>query len=148
MSYALDANILLLAADEYSPLHAQAVEIVSRAAQGPEIVYIFWPTVMAFLRIATHPAVFRRPLSAATAVGNVEALISRPHIRTPGEHDRFWAKFREVAADVAPWGNLVTDAHLAALMLENGVRTIWTHGRDFRLFPQLEIRDPFGPESR
>jgi toxin-antitoxin system PIN domain toxin len=143
LSFALDANILLFASDDDSPLCARAKEVLRGAAQESEIVYIFWPTIMAYLRIATHPSVFRRPLSTAKALGNVEALISRPHIRTPGEQDRFWARFRDVADDVAPQGNLVTDAHLAALMLENGVRTIWTHDRDFRLFPQLETRDPF-----
>ena len=34
-------------------------------------------------------------------------------------------------------------AHLAALMIENGVHTIWTHDRDFRMFANIEIRDPF-----
>lgn len=143
MSYALDANILLFASDEDSPLHARSVEIMSRAAHGPEIVYLFWPTIMAYLRISTHPAVFRRPLTPARAVDNIEALIRRPHIQTPGEQDRFWDRFREVAADAGPKGNVVADAHLAALMLENGVRTIYTHDRDFRLFRGIEIRDPF-----
>jgi len=38
-----------------------AWDVVTGAAQGPEIVYLFWPTIMAYLRIATHPTVFRRP---------------------------------------------------------------------------------------
>ena len=142
MSYALDANILLSASDEASPLHARSLEIVTRAAQGPEIVYLFWPTIMAYLRIATHPAVFRRPLSIAEAVANVEALVGRPHIQTPGEQERFWRRFGEVAADAAPTGNLVPDAHLVGLMLDNGVRTIWTHDRDYRRFRGIEVQDP------
>jgi toxin-antitoxin system PIN domain toxin len=143
MSYTLDANILLYASDEASPLHSRSLEIVTRAAQGPEIVYLFWPTIMAYLRIATHPAIFRRPLAVAEAVGNVESLIARPHIQTPGEQDRFWARYRDVVADAAPNGNLVPDAHLVGLMLENGVRSIWTHDRDFRRFRNIEILDPF-----
>jgi len=143
VSYTLDANILLYASDEASPLHARSLEILTHAAQGPEIVYLFWPTIMAYLRIATHPAVFRRPLSATEATTNVEALIGRPHVQTPGEQDRFWQRYRDVAADAAPTGNLVADAHLASLMLQNGVRTIWTHDRDLRLFPGIEVHDPF-----
>lgn len=42
-----------------------------------------------------------------------------------------------------PTGNLVPDAHLAALMLEHGVATIVTRDRDFRRFRGLSIDDPF-----
>jgi hypothetical protein len=117
--------------------------VVTRAAEGPEIVYLFWPTIMAYLRIATHPAVFRRPLSVTEAVGNIEAFIGRPHIQTPGEQERFWRRFGEVVSDAAPTGNLVPDAHLVGLMLDNGVRTICTHDRDYRRFRGIEVRDPF-----
>ena len=143
MSCTLDANLLLYASDEASPMHARALDRLAEAARGPEIVYLFWPTIMAYLRIATHPAVFRRPLSARQAVANVEALLDRPHVQCPGEQERFWRHFRDVVDDAAPAGNLVPDAHLVALMLENGVHTIWTHDRDYRRFRGIEVRDPF-----
>jgi toxin-antitoxin system PIN domain toxin len=143
LSYTLDANILLYAANGASPLHKRSLEIVTRAGEGPEIVYLFWPTIMAYLRIATHPAIFPRPLSPAEAIGDIELLMGRSHIQILGEQDRFWTRFCGVAADTRPKGNFVADAHLAALMLENGVRTIWTHDRDFRMFPNIEVIDPF-----
>ena len=143
MSYTVDANVLLYASDESSPVHARARELVGRLADGPEIAYLFWPTVMAYLRIATHPAVFARPLSIVEALGNVEQLLARPHVRTTGEGEPFWRSFRDVADDALPSGNLVPDAHLVALMVENDVRTIWTRDRDFRRFPRIEVRDPF-----
>jgi toxin-antitoxin system PIN domain toxin len=143
MSYTIDANVLLYASDESSPVHARARAFVERLAGGPEIVYFFWPTVMAYLRIATHPAVFARPLTAVEAIGNVEQLLVRPHVRTTGEQERYWDRFREVAEDAMPTGNLVPDAHLVALMLENDVRTIWTRDRDYRRFGRIEVRDPF-----
>ncbi len=143
MSYTLDANVLLYASDESSPLQGRAFEVLERVARGPEIVYVFWPTVIAYLRIATHPAVFTKPLSAAEAGSNIEQLLSRPHVHSPGEQDRFWMLYREVARDAVPTGNLVSDAHIVALMLENDVRTIWTHDRDFRRFRGIEINDPF-----
>ena len=143
MSYTLDANVLLHASDESSPVHARARDMVQRLADGPEIAYLFWPTILAYLRIATHPAVFAHPLSIVEAVGNVEQLLARPHVRTTGESEAFWRSFRDVADDAVPSGNLVPDAHLVALMLENVVRTIWTRDRDFRRFARIEIRDPF-----
>jgi uncharacterized protein len=144
VSYTVDANVLLYASDDDSPLHADAVAVVERMAAGPEIVYLFWPTVMAYLRVATHPAVFAHPLSITEALGNVEQLIARPHVRTTGETDRFWPLLRDVVVDALPSGNLVPDAHLVVLMVENGVGTILTRDRDFRRFQGVEARDPFG----
>jgi toxin-antitoxin system PIN domain toxin len=143
MSFAVDANLLLYASDEESPFHRRARAILDEIAVGPELVYLFWPTAMAYLRIATHPAVFSRPFSHADARTNLEALLELPHVRTAGEAETFWRRFREIADDVAPTGNLVPDAHLVALMLENGVRTMWTRDRDYRKFSGIQVRDPF-----
>lgn len=139
----MDANVLLYASDESSPVHAKARELIGRLADGPDIAYLFWPTVMAYLRLATHPAVFAHPLSIVEAVGNIEQLLARPHVRTTGEGEAFWRTFLDVVDDALPSGNLVPDAHLVTLMLENDVRTIWTRDRDFRRFPRAEVRDPF-----
>jgi toxin-antitoxin system PIN domain toxin len=144
MSFAIDANLLLYASDEESQHHERAVAVLDEIALGPEIAYLFWPTVMAYLRVATHPAVFARPLSHADARANVEALLALPHLHAVGEDDTFWHRFIEIADDVAPTGNLVPDAHLAALMLANGVRTIWTRDRDYRKFGGIRVHDPFG----
>ncbi len=143
MTFAIDANLLLYASDESSPVHGRAVEVLDEIALGPELAYLFWPAAMAYLRLATHPAIFDRPLSHADARANIEALISLPHVRAVGEGDAFWSRFVEVADDLAPMGNLVPDAHIVALMLENGVRTIWTRDRDYRKFAGIRVHDPF-----
>lgn len=143
MSFAIDANLLLYASDEVSPFHRRAVEVIDEIAIGPEIAYLFWPVVMAYLRIATHPALFARPLSHADARANVETLLTLPHLNAVGEDDAFWPRFTDVADDVLPTGNLVPDAHLVALMLANGVATIWTRDRDYRKFSGIRVRDPF-----
>lgn len=95
---------------------------------------------MAYLRIATHPRVFAHPLSPAQARANIQALLELPHVQASGEGEGFWDRFTEVATDVRPTGNVVPDAHLVALMLQDGVRTIWTHDRKFR---GITVRDPF-----
>jgi predicted nucleic acid-binding protein len=48
MSYTIDANVLLCASDEASPMHERARGLIQRVADGPEIVNFFWPTVMAY----------------------------------------------------------------------------------------------------
>ena len=142
MSFAIDANLLLYASDEESPFHERATALLDEIAIGPELAYLFWPTAMAYLRIATHPAIFARPLSHADARSNLEALLALPHVQAVGETDAFWRRFTEVADDVRPTGNLVPDAHIVALMLEHGVRTIWTRDRDYRAFAGIRVKDP------
>ncbi|MEX0984789.1 MAG: TA system VapC family ribonuclease toxin [Actinomycetota bacterium] len=143
MSLALDANILLYASDRASPLHDRARETLDGLVAGPGIVYLFWPVIIAYLRIATHPSIFDGPMSPEMARGNIEALLSVPHVVAPGEQDGFWERFREVTIDADARGNLVSDAHLVALMLQHGVRTVWSNDRDFRRFDGIEVHDPF-----
>lgn len=143
MSSTVDANVLLYASDESSPFHGRALELVRRLASGPDLLYLFWPVVMSYLRIATHSAIFPRPLPPEEATSNVEQLLALPHCRTAGEQEEFWDVYRAATAGVVVRGNLVPDAHLVALMRQNGVTTLWTHDRDFRKFEQVRVRDPF-----
>ena len=65
-----------------------------------------------------------------------------PRCRVVTEPDDFLAVYREVADEVVARGNLVPDAHLAALARADGIRTIYTHDRDFRKFAFLKVVDP------
>ncbi len=143
MSFTLDANVLLYASDETSERRQRARHLLDDVAAGDEIVYLFWPVLLAYVRIATHPTIFEAPLALADALANVEGLLGLPHVQTAGEGKRFWRSYRRVATDADARGNLVPDAHLVTLMEENGVRSIWTHDRDFRRFPGIQVRDPF-----
>ncbi len=87
--------------------------------------------------------VFERPLTPAVAVANVDRLLALLHVQTARQHERFWPAYRLLAAEADARGNLAPDAHLAALMVANGVRTIWTHDRDYRRVTSIETRDPF-----
>ncbi len=143
MSYALDANILLYASDQRSPKSKTAQRVIDGAAAGPELVYLAWPTVMACLRIATHPGIFETPLAPAEALRNVGALLELPRVRAVSESDGFLDAYRRLTNDVVVRGNLVPDAHVATIMLQHGVTTIYTNDRDFLKFPDLTVKDPF-----
>lgn len=143
MSSTVDVNVFLYASDESSPFHAKALELLARLAQGPELLYLFWPVIMGYLRMGTHPAIFPRPLSPEDALHNVQQLLGLSHARTAGEDEGFWDVYLAATAGVVVRGNLVSDAHLVALMRQNGVTTLWTHDRDFRKFEQVRVRDPF-----
>lgn len=143
MSKTLDVNILVYAADEMSDRHQRARALLDHVATSSSITYLFWPVLLGYVRIITHPAILTSPLAPETAIQDVSNLIERPQIVVTGERERFWPAFKGVAAPVAPRGSLVPDAHVVALMREHGVATIWTNDRDFRKFDGITVRNPF-----
>lgn len=143
MSYSLDVNVLLYASDRSSDRHLRARRFVEACAAGPEILCLTWPTLMSYLRIATHPRIFTAPLSPDEALGNVSALIRLPHVRAISELDGFIDAYKHVTDETSVRGNLVPDAHVAAILFQHGVRTLYSNDRDFRKFSSLELRDPF-----
>lgn len=81
-------------------------------------------------------------LTPERALANIEALIALPRTGLVGELEGFLATYREVAGDFPVRGNLVTDAHLATILRQHGVRTLYTNDRDFLRFDFLEVRNP------
>jgi len=142
MSFGIDVNILLYASDESSRLHARASAFLHQCAAGREVFCLAWLTVMSYLRMATHPAIFQQPLSPTEASCNIQALLLLPHCRAIGEEEGFWSAYQDVTSEVPTRGNLVPDAHLAAVLSQHGVVTLYTHDRDFRKFSFLDVRDP------
>ncbi len=143
MSFALDANVLVYASDAASPYHPRARGFLEECVAGREVVCLAWTSAMAYLRIATHPAIFQSPLSPTEAAANLDAFLRVPHVRMLAEDEGFWEVYREVTRAVTVRGNLVPDAHLAALLRQHGVRRLFTNDSDFRKFEFLDVRNPF-----
>jgi len=143
MSYSLDVNILLYASDRSSSRHEAALRFLETRSADPELLCLAWPTLFSYLRIATHPGIFARPLSAAEAMRNVNALVSLPHVRLLAEEEGFWDVYQDVVRHWPARGNHVPDAHLAALLRQHGVGTLYTSDADFRRFDFLRIVNPF-----
>jgi toxin-antitoxin system PIN domain toxin len=142
MSYSIDANILLYASDESSPWHKPAKAFLESRASDPDILCLTWPVLMAYQRIATHPAIFAHPLPPDVAWENVCSLLALPRTRVVVESDDFPADYRQATAAVTATGNLVPDAHLATILREHGVRRIYTADTDLRRFDFLEVVNP------
>ena len=94
-----------------------------------------------FLRIVTHPRVFKQPTPLDQATAFCETLRALPNatLLTPGP--RHWQIFVRLCAETGARGNLVPDAYLAALAIETGSEWITTDG-DYRRFPGLRLRHP------
>lgn len=143
MSASLDANVLLYASDESNPLCHLARDVLRNVVEAGEVFFIAWPTVMAYIRIATHPRVFANPLPHSEAVANIDMLLGCPHVKVLGEDEGFWEAYKQSASEVPTHGNLVPDTHLATILRQHGVNRIYTRDKDFRKFTWLKVVNPF-----
>ena len=143
MSYSVDANILIYASDRTSARNEAATEFLQRRAEDQEVFYLAWPVLMAYLRIATHPRIFREPLSPNEAIENIETLLRLPRVRLLYEEEGFLEVYCQVTGHLVVRGNLVPDAHLVALLRQHDVRRLYTTDADFKKFASLDVRNPF-----
>src|SRR5439155_12063865 len=78
--FVVDTNILVYAADEESPLHGACREMIATARGRAAAWYLTWSICYEFMRVTTHPRVFRRPWPLAQAWSFVSALLSSPSL--------------------------------------------------------------------
>jgi toxin-antitoxin system PIN domain toxin len=137
----VDANILLYAYHPRAEQYAKSQAWLEAVLSGPDLVRFAWLMLWAFLRIATNPRVFDRPLSTAEAEAAISSWLAQPvvGILEPGE--RHWDILRGLVRDGQAAGPLVMDAVLAAIALEHGA-TLCTTDRDFARFSGLKWENP------
>lgn len=111
--------------------------------RGSDLLYLTWGALMAYQRISTRPAIFQHPLSPAVAWKNIRQLLGCPQVRVIGEQAGFAEEYESIAGAFPVRGNLVPDAHIAAILRQNGVNRIYSADADFRKFPVLEVVNPF-----
>lgn len=141
--FLVDTNILIYAANSAAPEHAVAREFLETCRTSSETWLATWSIFYEFLRVSTHPAVLPRPLSLAEAWSFLQAVAASPTFQLLGETERHG----EIISDLArrqprTRGNHVHDFHIAALMLEHGVREIRTADADFHRFRFLRVSNP------
>lgn len=141
--FVVDTNVLVYAADQDSRAHLRCSELVDGWRRQASAWFITWPIVYEFLRVTTHPRVFRTPWPLHDAWGFVETLLASPGLGVLAPTDRHAVVAAEVIAEL-PFlaGNLMHDAHTAVLMREHGIRRVYTRDTDFHRFPFLEPIDP------
>jgi uncharacterized protein len=142
----VDANLLIYAYNPAAEQHAAAKRWLETVIAGRTPVRLAWVTVLAFVRIMTHPQVFRRPFSIQEAVEAVDSWLAQPSVAMIGPSDDHWSVLRQLLLNGQASGPLSTDAHLAALAVEHGA-TLFTTDRDFARFPGLAFVNPLEPDA-
>jgi toxin-antitoxin system PIN domain toxin len=136
-----DVNVLVYAHRPESPDHVAYRAWLERARTGHEPLGLSDLVLSGFLRVVTHPRVFREPSPLDVALDFVAALTGSPaaSVVTPGE--RHWSVFTDLCRAVGATGNVVPDAFLAALAIEQGATWV-TADRSFARFPGLRWEHP------
>ena len=140
----VDANILLYAVDVGSPFHNAARGWLEDALNGPRRIGLPWPTLTAFLRISTHPRASSDPLTTGEAWELIADWLAAEPTWIPNPTPRHADVLQRLVVDGDLRGNLVTDAHLAALAIEHGVG-VCSADSDFARFPVLSWVNPVHP---
>ena len=137
----VDANVLLYAVDDRSHFHTTARTWLEGAMNGVERVGLPWASLLAFQRIITHPRVTANPLTPTDAWGFVIDWLDADQAWVPTSGPRHRDILGRLLADGDVRGNLVTDAHLAALAIEYGTG-ICSFDSDFARFTDVHWINP------
>lgn len=141
--FVIDTNILVYAVDRNAADHRVCRQLLEKVRRRADPWYLTWGIVYEFLRVTTHAAILKRPLTTGQAWEFLQAPTAAPGVEFLGETERHSHIAVEVFQEVPSLvGNLVFDAHAAVLMRENGVRSIYTRDTDFQHFRFLEVLDP------
>jgi len=138
---AVDVNILLYASISSFRQHLAAREWLDRQLNGTAPVGLPWATLLGYLRIATNKRLFSPSISMTTAWERVSAWLSAEPAWIPLPTERHSAVLGGLLKEADIEGNLVPDAHLAALAIEHGLTLCSTDG-DFARFRGLKWENP------
>jgi uncharacterized protein len=135
----MDANVLLYAINKDAQHHVVARRWLDDALGGEETVAFCWVVMLAFLRISTHPSIFPMPLSANEASDVLDAWLSQPNAVVVEPTMRHFLLLKSMLSSAGTAGNLVSDAHLAALAAEHGAEVV-TFDADLARFGVTVVR--------
>ena len=137
----VDANVLLYARNRADPRHERSRRWLDRALSGHETVGLPWVSLLAFLRLSTKVGLFPSPLPVDESVAQVRAWLRSPAALVPEPSPRHLDVLAGLLAETGAGGNLVADAHLAALAVEHDA-TVVTFDNDFGRFTGVRWQRP------
>ena len=135
-----DVNILLYAYDIKSVFHHRSAEWLETTIEN-EQVFFSWQTISGFLRIITNPRSSTNPLPLQRAVEIVDSWLEMDNCHIVAFDKSKWPLFSSMLLEGKAAGNLVMDAHIAALALSCGAKVASTD-RDLTRFKGIRLINP------
>lgn len=137
----VDANVLIYAVNGDAKHHTAARAWLDAALSGGDVVGFTWVALLAFIRLTTRPEIFDIPLSVSEASAQVRSWIAAPGAVIVHPGDTHVAYLADALDSVGVGGNLVNDAHLAALALAHRADIV-SYDTDFDRFNGVRRREP------
>src|SRR5258708_5789005 len=135
-----DVNMLVYAHDTTSEFHGSAVAWLEEVLTTQQ-VFFTWHTITGFLRIVTNNRIYENPLDMPLAIQIVDSWLANDSAHLVSLKKSNWPLFSKVLIESQSNGNLVMDAHLAAMAASCGA-TLASTDRDFGRFPGLQFINP------
>jgi toxin-antitoxin system PIN domain toxin len=137
----VDANLLIYAGVSSVREHERARSWLDARLSEQERVGIPWHSLLAYLRITTKRGAFAHPQSTEAAWSQIREWLRQPPVWIPQPTERHADVLENLLIEARASGNLISDAHLAALAIEHGL-TLCSADSDFARFPKLKWYDP------
>jgi toxin-antitoxin system PIN domain toxin len=141
---AVDTNVLVYAHRREVRENRTAMKVVAGLAESGERWAIPWPCIYEFISVVTNPRIWKDTASSPEeASKQLDTWLESPSLVLLSETNDFWTILRGFAIRPRVRGPVVHDARVAALCIAHGVNELLTRDRDFSLFSELVVRDPF-----
>ncbi len=141
---AVDTNVLVYAHRRESAEHEVATDVVRQLAESPDSWAIPWPCVYEFFSVVTNPRIWKEAASSADqAWEQLAAWFGSPTLRLLGETADFRAILSDFARRPRVRGPVIHDARVAAICVAHGAEKLLSRDRDFSLFSELAVENPF-----
>lgn len=138
-----DINLLVYAYNRDAPHHDEAREWWEDCLSSQQTVGMPWVVVLGFVRIMTSRVVLVDPMEPVEALGHVQSWLERPQAHTVVPGPRHLQIMSGIMRAARASGRLTTDAHLAAIAIENQAE-LHSNDADFSRFPGLRWVNPLG----
>ncbi len=137
----VDGNILVYASIDTFEQHLACRDWLELQLNEAPKVGLPWASLLGFLRIATSPRILPQPVKMDQAWQQVIEWLQLEPSWIPEPTHRHADILGSLLAVPGVHGNLVPDAHLAALAIEHGLTLCSTDG-DFARFKLLRWENP------
>jgi hypothetical protein len=141
---AVETNVLVYAHRREVAEHGRATETLRELAEDSERWAIPWPCLYEFASVVTNRRIWKAAASTPReAWAQLQVWQASPTCRLIGETEDFFGILETFVRHPRVVGPVVHDARIAAICVAHGVEALLTRDRDFSLFPELPLRDPF-----
>ena len=137
----LDVNILVAAHRQDAEQHHAIRLWLESQLRNPPGIALSDLVLSGFVRVVTHPKIFKIPTPLKQAVEFAVDLRGRPPVTIVRPGTGHWEIFLKLCRSADVRGNLVPDAYHAALAMEYGLEWI-TFDRGFARYPGLRWSCP------